>query len=164
MASASRAIIAVAFISITLAACTASPAPTPMSTPSPTLVTVPPELSGHWELVHVVVNGEVDPPFYSGQWIRFSSERHQFEGSDGGRSIAGSFAYTNSHSIRLCTGACRVLDEQYGLSAGPIETWKPFEDALVSVVAYEIRNDELWLYYPEDGSNALVFQSADEEN
>ena len=39
-----------------------------------------------------------------------------------------------------------------------------FNSALLAVVAYKVRDDELWLYYSADESHALVFQRVIQED
>ena len=57
MATILRTTVIAAFLSMTLVACVVFP------TPTPTLVPIPEELVGIWELVRVVAYGVEKPPF-----------------------------------------------------------------------------------------------------
>jgi heat shock protein HslJ len=132
-------------------AATLAPAATP--TPMP----VPPELVRRWTLVHVVVNGEVGPPFDSNQWIRFTSAR-AFEAWDGCNEIWGKAIATDSNGLRVHIEdmtAAKCVDRDTGET---IRTGVPFRAALGRIVAHKIRYGELWLYTSSDKSNALVFR------
>lgn len=136
---------------------TPEPATTPPPTATPTPMSVPPELVRRWTLVHVVVNGEVGPPFDSNQWIRFTSTR-TFEAWDGCNEVWGKVMVTDSDDLHvrvdgMTMAKCIVRD-----TGETIRTGDPFRTALGTIVAYKIRFGELWLYTSADKSNALVFR------
>ncbi len=142
----------VLLIALTLSAC--RPSPTPGSTEDPLALPpsdpVPLELVNMWTLNQVVVEGTVNQARGSGQWISFLSD-NTLVASDGCNGMWGDYAVSDEGDLTWFLGStaneCKsgVGDER-------------FKVMIVLVQAYEIREDELWLYTSDDRSSALVFR------
>ena len=163
-------IIVAVFIPITLVACAIFPTPTPTSTPTPMPEPVPPpELVGKWKLVYVVINGKSGSSFAEGLWMDISRPTgtsgpvgSNVKWPNGCNVIAGKFEFSKNGVFRLASDEfLRTLKECIDPETGKQKAFpnhREFKQALMSVVAYELREDRLWLYYPKSKSNALVFQ------
>jgi heat shock protein HslJ len=116
-----------------------------------------PLINTRWEIEHFVVDGTATTDFVGGQWIHFEKDR--FYGFDNCNEISGRYkTFMNGgftfpifgHTLQ----ACWIINSETGerSSMGDIE----FNDALRSVVEFEIKNGRLWLYYSEDKKNVLI--------
>jgi heat shock protein HslJ len=142
----------VLLVSLTLSACQASPTPDSLEDPLalPPSDPVPLELINMWTLSQVVVEGTVNQARGSGQWISFLSD-NTLVASDGCNGMWGDYAVSDEGDLSWFLGStaneCKagVADERFNVM-------------IVLVHAYEIRENELWLYTSDDRSSALVFR------
>ena len=144
--------IIVLLASLALSAC--RPSPTPGSTDDPlalpTSDPVPLELVNMWTLDQVVVEGTVNQARGSGQWISFLSD-NTLVASDGCNGMWGEYAVSDEGDLTWFLGSTA---NECKSDVGD----KRFNVMIVLVQAYEIREDELWLYTSDDRSSALVFR------
>jgi len=111
---------------------------------------VPLELVNMWTLNQVVVEGTVNQARGSGQWISFLSD-NTLVASDGCNGMWGDYSVSDEGDLAWFLGStaneCKstIGDERFNVM-------------IVLVQAYEIREDELWLYTSHDRSSALVFR------
>jgi heat shock protein HslJ len=142
----------VLLVSLLLPAC--RPAPTPDSAEDPlalpTSDPVPLELINMWTLNQVVVEGTANQARGSGQWISFLSD-NTLVASDGCNGMWGEYAVSDEGDLAWFLGSTA---NECPAGAGD----ERFNVMIVLVRAYEIRENELWLYTSEDRSSALVFR------
>jgi hypothetical protein len=140
--------------------------------PSPTKSSRTPQIldNTEWLLDHALIDGTEDERFgllafydgsiyindgCAGRWyepvgegpVYIVSEEGEFALAEG---IAG-------FSDNLEGVVCQVIDEEAGTTEGITTPW--FGTAFEQVVAYELQDEELRLYFPEDRRNVLVFRA-----
>jgi hypothetical protein len=142
----------VLLVSLALSACRASP--TPGSTEDPLALPpsdpVPLELVNMWTLDQVVVEGTANQARGSGQWISFLSD-NTLVASDGCNGMWGDYSVSDEGDLSWYLGST-ANECQAGVGD------ERFKVMIVLVQAYEIREDELWLYTADDRASALVFR------
>jgi hypothetical protein len=111
---------------------------------------VPLELVDMWTLAQVVVEGTANDARGSGQWISFLSD-NTLVASDGCNGIWGDYSVSDEGDLTWFLGST-ANECQSGVGD------ERFNVMIVLVQAYEIREDELWLYTSDDRSSALVFR------
>lgn len=136
----------------------------------------------HWKLDHAIIDGEVRGlKDYESFSFHFHSETISFSdgcnhgwienNNDGPVYVAGDdgefiFPYfegegvdANETTIRTTLIGCSITDKESGEvhEMGPPGFMPPFED----LVAYELNEGQLRLYFPEDKRNVLVFKVLD---
>ncbi len=164
---------------------TPTPIPSQTATNVPLRETVTPNPDGQildgtsWMLDHHIIEGEVRELkkyevlslyFRPNTVGTYDSCNHGGYGNQNGRPAyaatdKGEFVFPldertvdGEYSILYWTTElyCFVVDEETGEEhAVGIENFRPLFEQLI---AYELRNDQLLLYYPEDKRNALVFR------
>lgn len=131
----------------------------------------PPLIGTLWHLHRVIKNGVAHPPFRGKEQVQFVEAR-LIQAHDGCNSIRIASRAPPTDNIlemvfRAWAGKPTVTEFSVSMTAagcvaGYDETGEPimwgdeFYRALTSFTRYEIRDNELWLYYAPD--NALVFQ------
>jgi heat shock protein HslJ len=125
---------------------------------------IQPALAGtNWQLNRVAKEGKTHSPFHDGQRISFVSTT-KLTGNDGCNSITAEYESSpKDGSFRIRSFSQTVVDCVIkDVKTGESKSWgAEFSDALIHSVAYEIRGNELWLYYPEDKSKMMVFIKVD---
>lgn len=115
-------------------------------------------INSRWQLEKFVIDGISTTEYASGQWIQF--ERNNYSGFDNCNQISGNYEAKRRGSLRITSfiqtlKGCMVVNAESGETTSLGD--KEFNEALQAVVFYEIKNNQLWLYYPQDKSNSLVF-------
>jgi hypothetical protein len=105
---------------------------------------------------------EREPPFAERASISIES-KGETAWNDGCNTSALSLTVNESgdHVIELTTKllACREVNLETGEEKDyAIPGYDRLWQVVPSVVAYEFREEEFWLFYPESKSNALVFR------
>ena len=110
------------------------------------------DVNGRWYLGYVVIDYQMYPPFKGKPWLRFTAET-SWEAHDGCNDLQEN--YENGIEISETLAVCWVADVTTGEKQFITQE---FSDALAQATAYGIYDGELWIFYAEDKSDALVFR------
>lgn len=113
--------------------------------------------NSRWQLARFVIDGIDSTDHTSGKWIQF--EEFTWFGFDSCNQIFGGYKANENGDFILnlhhTLVACAVIDGESGEHINLRD--KEFNEALQSVVAFQIQDGQLWLFYPDDRKHALVF-------
>ena len=111
-----------------------------------------------WQLKYFTIDNIESTELVNRQWIQF--QEISWVGYDGCNQIEGGYKLNEDGAFLANMGfttliLCHRFDPE---SQEEIEVGdEAFVEALESAVEYKIREDKLWLFYPADKSNTLVF-------
>jgi hypothetical protein len=163
-------VILIAIISILLASCATPAAPTAVtSTPAATLQPSP-LLGTKWKLDRMIVSGETrtEPGFNHN--LEFTRNNALWT-DDGCNTIMVAVTITaTTQSIGFAEEydktvlACErtIIDKATGEQIPVPATDPEYVAAVFSTVAYDLRDNELWLFYPDSKADALIYKRAEE--
>jgi imidazolonepropionase-like amidohydrolase len=168
-----RKFILIAVVTLLLAACvvpvtpTAAPAaPTAMPRPSPQ---PSPLLGTKWKLDRMIIDGETRAELEFNHQLEFTRDNELWT-DDGCNTImvpvtvtisTRSLSFAAVHKKTLLTCERAIVDLAAGKKT-PVSAEDPaYVDAVFDSVEYDIRDNELWLYYPDSKANALVYRQTE---
>ena len=112
-----------------------------------------------WTLERSIVNGDETTEFTGRPWLQLSER--DWIGFNGCNRVSGAYKAGEKGAFAINIGIetlvdCRVVHENGEVSSNA-DPW--FNNTLSQVVAYEVKQNSLWLYFSDDKNNALVFLS-----
>lgn len=110
-----------------------------------------------WGLKYYIIDGVQSSELVGDQWVQF--EEFSFSSYDGCNQNVGEYSVRKQGDFDIyyfgqTLVGCFVFDEITNETSSMGD--KEFHDALVSAVAFEIKNGDLWLYSTESKKDVMV--------